>query len=383
MNVGIQETKNRTTNKNSRIMIAIVIVCFYILLMLFSALADYNNDWSPFYPVIQNGVLVDSLKNALIRTTFSVFSALIIFLAFFLGIKEIGDVFYRTNKKIIYWFIGVNSVFYLVITFTNIAITQFHNIYQDLDNIPSKIHVSLEWLNNYRGSVDFSFLGLMGLMVITHFVLILYLLKKVNRFNKKDIINAFGLWIFFSCGIYGITYTVLNNGWTTFLYLLLLVSMNDSFAYAFGKRFGKTKMVPNISPNKTWGGAIYGLITTLLIMLFVTVLYNIPIFIKNAAESQTTLDKVDPNNLIANIYYLTTYWQSQRFVWFWWFFVALMIFFLSIVSILGDLYFSYVKRQYQIKDYSTILKGHGGILDRFDSVCFVFIAFMIFRIFVS
>jgi phosphatidate cytidylyltransferase len=101
--------------------------------------------------------------------------------------------------------------------------------------------------------------------------------------------------------------------------LLLLTSLNDIFQEIIGKLIGKTK-VTNISPNKTAEGYIGGYLISLI--------FGKIIFKKE-------------------MYFLTK---------------------LYISNVIGDLFFSLVKRNYKIKDFGKILHGHGGILDRYDSL---------------
>lgn len=110
----------------------------------------------------------------------------------------------------------------------------------------------------------------------------------------------------------------------------------DSAAYFAGNYLGKHKLCPEISPNKTVEGAIGGIIGGTLAALLVGGIFNL-------------------------IYDGATVYYG----------VLVLIGFLnSIVSIFGDLTFSVIKRNCRIKDFGSIMPGHGGLLDRFDSVLF-------------
>lgn len=110
----------------------------------------------------------------------------------------------------------------------------------------------------------------------------------------------------------------------------------DVFAYFVGVKFGKTKMAPNLSPKKSWEGAVGGVVCVLIFMLLCLLVY----------------EKV----LVKQPFFLP--------VWFY----CITVVFISITSMFGDLMASLIKRYYGVKDYSNLIPGHGGIMDRFDSV---------------
>lgn len=118
------------------------------------------------------------------------------------------------------------------------------------------------------------------------------------------------------------------------LYLVLVTEMSDIFQFIAGKSFGRRKIAPNVSPNKTWAGVIGGVIGS---------------FILGAALSFWTPFSVIQSALVA---------------------VAI-----SIVGVCGGLTMSAIKRDRGIKDYGTLLSGHGGVMDRIDSLCYTAPAF--------
>lgn len=123
-------------------------------------------------------------------------------------------------------------------------------------------------------------------------------------------------------------------GLNYFLFILFVVWATDSGAYFIGKFFGKKKLWPAISPNKTIGGAIGGLVIALIV------------------------------GIVFHLVYAFDF--SLAYV----IFITIVI---SIVGQLGDLVASAIKRHYNIKDFGKIFPGHGGVLDRVDSLLFVFI----------
>ncbi len=113
--------------------------------------------------------------------------------------------------------------------------------------------------------------------------------------------------------------------------LLLLTWTNDTMAYLVGSKIGKTPFFPRISPNKTWEGTLGGIVCTFLVAGLFS--YWIPAF---------------------------TFQQ--------WMVLAAVV---AIFGTLGDLVESMLKRSIHVKDSGTILPGHGGFLDRFDSFIYV------------
>lgn len=117
-------------------------------------------------------------------------------------------------------------------------------------------------------------------------------------------------------------------GWWM-LYVMLLVWGADTGAYTFGRLFGKHKLAPKVSPGKTWEGAIGGVLTAALIAILFSYFVKLPVLL--------------PILLLCSV-------------------IAV------IASIFGDLSESMFKRQAGIKDSSQLIPGHGGIMDRIDSL---------------
>jgi len=123
----------------------------------------------------------------------------------------------------------------------------------------------------------------------------------------------------------------------SWVYLAILTTFaNDTGAFFIGRAFGKHKLAPIISEAKTWEGAIGGLICAIL----------------GAIVIATVLNLISP--------FIFGYWQ-----------VILIGFLIGLFAQLGDLVESLLKRNMGVKESGTILPGHGGILDRFDSLIFV------------
>lgn len=132
-----------------------------------------------------------------------------------------------------------------------------------------------------------------------------------------------------------------------FLYVLIGVIMNDIGAYFIGVLFGKHKMNEKISPKKTWegflGGVVFSLIFSTLFAIIVTYLGKpmLPIFDFKSGKYPLAV-----------------------------FFIIFISVLLPVIADVGDFIFSAIKRYWGVKDFSKILPGHGGILDRLDSLIF-------------
>lgn len=135
---------------------------------------------------------------------------------------------------------------------------------------------------------------------------------------------------------YGFSYFIevrLNEGLSILMFILLLIWATDSGAYFVGSKVGKHKLWPAISPKKSIEGAIGGIMCA----VFVAIIF-----------------------------------QGFVGVWESWGLTIGLAVIISIMGQLGDLAESALKRHYQVKDSGRLLPGHGGVLDRFDSILFVF-----------
>ncbi|MBQ7793710.1 MAG: phosphatidate cytidylyltransferase [Clostridia bacterium] len=125
------------------------------------------------------------------------------------------------------------------------------------------------------------------------------------------------------------------------LWVFIIAWFTDSGAYFAGVFLGKHKLVPHISPKKTVEGAVGGVV----LCVIASAVYAYILNVYAAGEKEIAVDL----------------------------FVAFMLMGLvgSVLSQFGDLVASCIKRDYEIKDYGSILPGHGGLMDRFDSVVFI------------
>ncbi len=174
-------------------------------------------------------------------------------------------------------------------------------------------------------------------MIIFIFLLPIIFINDNNTYNITDAMYLISSTLFIGYSFNLITITR-NYDLLYIVYLLLISTITDTFALITGKLIGKHSLCPSISPGKT----IEGLIGGLFMGVFVASSFY-HIFIDNTFS-------------LPNIVFIT--------------------FILSIIGQLGDLVFSMIKRYYKQKDFSNIIPGHGGILDRVDSLIFIVLAFI-------
>ena len=186
--------------------------------------------------------------------------------------------------------------------------------------------------------------------VVYFMVLFITLLASHNKMNVERIGLAMMVTAMIAFPFYSMNYMYWKSpydgdaryrlvGQALVIGCFLISWMTDTFAYFTGMLFGKHKMAPTISPKKTWEGAIGGFIGCVLSVCLIAYLCTNTFQISNL--------EVNFVNLI----------------------IVTMI--SSVVSMIGDLSFSIIKRCFDIKDFGNIMPGHGGVLDRFDSVIFV------------
>jgi phosphatidate cytidylyltransferase len=169
----------------------------------------------------------------------------------------------------------------------------------------------------------------LGIVIIL--LLLTYTVVTKNSFTFDDAAFSILAAAYVGIGFYFFVETR-DKGIVYIFYSLFMIWATDSGAYFIGKSMGKTKLWPDISPNKTVEGSIGGILCAMLIAALFVFLTNI---------------KASLWSLLGVTFILSAFGQ------------------------LGDLVESALKRHFNVKDSGTILPGHGGILDRFDSLLFV------------
>ncbi|MBO8176562.1 MAG: phosphatidate cytidylyltransferase [Bacillus sp. (in: Bacteria)] len=235
--------------------------------------------------------------------------------------------------------IVVYGQFPLVLLIYLIATIGLHELLRmrklSIFSIPGAISIFLLWifllpkeyihlLEQFRYSkIEVALMGV--LLFLTYTVI------SKNRFTFDDVAYSMLSALYVGIGFYYFIETRIE-GLTYIFFALFIIWATDSGAYFVGRAFGKHKLWPEISPKKTVEGSIGGILSALLIAFIFSMFsdWNVPAL---------------------QLYGTTAI--------------------LSIFGQIGDLVESALKRHYGVKDSGNLLPGHGGILDRFDSLLFV------------
>lgn len=169
------------------------------------------------------------------------------------------------------------------------------------------------------------------LLIIGVILLLVYSVIVKNHFTFDDVAFVILSTLYVGIGFYYFIETR-EAGLVYVIFALLIVWTTDSGAYFIGRSFGKNKLWPEISPNKTVEGFIGGIAVAIIAAVIMQLI--VPFTIS-------------------------------------WPLLIVIVIISSIFGQMGDLVESAIKRHYDVKDSGTILPGHGGILDRFDSLLFV------------
>lgn len=204
------------------------------------------------------------------------------------------------------------------------------------------ILVAFMTLNNYR-SQNLYFLMDYRLMAIMMFIFLapMVFIDNSKKYNLNDALFLTAATLFVGLS-FNLLILLRNFSLDYVIYLFIVATMTDTFAFITGLYIGKNPLAPSISPKKTIEGLIGG---TLMGVIIGSIYY-------------TTV--INPGLDIGIIIFVTLC--------------------LSLVGQLGDLVFSSIKRYYGVKDFSNLIPGHGGILDRLDSIIFIVLGFILFLV---
>jgi len=246
---------------------------------------------------------------------------------------------------IVVLYLGSITLGIIVSLIATIGIYEFYNSVSKVKNIhPIKIVGYLTILPllilvlQKAGYVDIDLNILVGISVcLIIFLSMAFIVLGHRRFNIIDAcVTAFGIAYVPFLLSFLILIRNLDNGAILIWLIFIGAWGTDTMAYTFGRLFGKRKILPEISPKKTLAGAIGGILGCIALMIVFGVIVNAYFDLKISFVVLTLLGL-----------------------------------FCGVISQIGDWSASAIKRYVDIKDFGNIMPGHGGVLDRFDSILFV------------
>lgn len=192
------------------------------------------------------------------------------------------------------------------------------------------------------------------IIYIFPFIMLIFFYSKIfstNNTGRLESLSMISLGLLYVILPFCLTHSlIIHEGaynYKNLLFTFFCIWGSDTGGYLVGMTLGKKKILPSISPKKTWEGVIGGIVFSLLA------------------------------GYLSNCY--MNFFENEKIV----FFLSLLI---TVFSILGDFFESFVKRSFGVKDSGNIIPGHGGMLDRFDSfmsAVIVLVLFMKFFVYIQ
>ncbi len=350
----INNKTNQDSKKNNfikRLKSSIFIIIYFLIITIFSFFCNpqyqfisafSSNKWYPF--IFYLGAFFST-----------------IWLNFFI-VKEINNCFIQYKKlknDLILFFL---LMFFELSTIWILPFISYELI--DIDNVLLQII----FVSCLGGSIFF----------ITIFGIIYFKFNGIHT-TKNRLLGVLIIVLVYLTFVAG-NYLITTKSWFNLLILALIPAINDTFAYFGGIIFGKHKMSPYLSPKKTWEGFFIGIIATFCVSIAIFFLLY---FINNPHTNMNYC-------LLGS--FVGWQWLNTNSVsvllentthWYWLIILCIICAMVAIVSVYGDLLFSYFKRVNQIKDYSNFIPGHGGVLDRIDSFALAIVSYFILSIIIN
>ncbi|MFV0440034.1 MAG: phosphatidate cytidylyltransferase [Lachnospirales bacterium] len=206
----------------------------------------------------------------------------------------------------------------------------------DISSIVTAVFIPITFLVLYMGRHDLLIAVFFGI-IIANMICLVVKFEDLSIYNIS--VNLFSY--FYTAFTFAILVYIrsMDSGILYLLPIFISAFMSDTFAYFVGRAIGKRKLSPKLSPNKTVEGSIGGIfMSALVVMFYFTYFHQVFDFKSN----------------------------ELTFVWCLGYFVAGAL--AAGMSQIGDLFASAIKRKCDIKDFGKLMPGHGGVVDRFDSV---------------
>lgn len=264
----------------------------------------------------------------------------------------------RLVTSTFYFLIVMSAVFinryeYILVLILLQAFLSFHELFNVVDLKEKKffkifgyITILLYFISGIFAKNSFKFSK--EIIFVNFLIISIYTVLKFKKIEFKEITKVLFTYIYIPFLIFFVPEIFnMKNGNILYLFLMFTIMSTDSGAYLIGSRIGKHKLT-KLSPNKSVEGSVGGLISSIAV--------NIALYF--------VILKVSPDLFKdINIYVL----------------IPILIL-ISVIGQFGDLIASYIKRVFNKKDYGKILLGHGGMLDRIDSLILAApAAFMLFK----
>ena len=287
----------------------------------------------------------------------------------FIVAREINNIFFKFNK--ISYLLILSCSIILIYAPTMVYFLKYYG------------YISIEIGNriNQLNTVTNIFAIVLGCSILLTFIINTLLLWINHEMTFKN-------WIILNL-IVGVTsgfflsslFFLFTRGWLVLLWLMLIVIGCDSFSYFGGLLFGRHKMATKISPKKTWEGFAIGQIITVGLALLILFSFS---YIKHEPDVLKQIMGIQFQH-ITNSGIQNGSFNHNTFQW--WILMTFVTIILSLLSVFGDLSFSWFKRKYRIKDYGYLIPGHGGIIDRIDShsvvISFYFVLSFVIALFAN
>lgn len=225
-------------------------------------------------------------------------------------------------------YIVLNGGYLLYFSIYILSLVGLREFYKAIENIEIKPVYTIGYATSTALFINFIMQNRYFGIIITLLILSLLILIVINKNVSVQDISMTILGIFY---IPFLLFHIIYLENTKYIWLVFIIAFGtDTFAYIAGNLFGKNKLCPNVSPKKTIEGSIGGILGSTILLIIYSIYFD-----------------------------LNPMWKM----------IVLSII-CSITSQLGDLVGSKIKRISGIKDYGYIMPGHGGVLDRFDSIIF-------------
>ena len=222
------------------------------------------------------------------------------------------------------FFIGNNGIYFMVIVICFLSFSEIYNLKKN--KVKLQYYITFLILL-YFFIVKSGILNFLDNIILIIFYILSSLIIIGSLFQKSNIHFCF-VGFLLNSTLFSIIYIISNQilEYKLIFIIIFIISLCDIFAYLIGKKFGKSKIFPKISPNKTMEGYIGGSFCSLFLFAIIFLYLNL-----------------NDLNLI------------------------LYVIIIIVASFIGDLYISFFKRKLNIKDLGKLFPGHGGVLDRIDS----------------